>query len=229
MKGMYDNMDVHAANVAHKFRLLAKAFNGIIQLVNEAFSVITGFTPEEVVGRTPVILKSGQHDEEFYREYWHSLKNQGNWQGEIWNRRKSGEIYPEGLSVTSVKDSNKQITNFVAVFSDISSQKLSEKRLQLFAQYNVITGLPNLIQKKVKSKADKPPYALKGTNLPNTHSSGPTASVLIKNPSQPRSFTEENTLKNSMSLPLPDIGQCFGLKFIVAPVYDYFVWFLMAF
>ena len=90
-----------------------------IMSVNAAFEFVTGYTREEVIGRSPSILQSGIHDVSFYVDMWKSLYESGVWQGEIWNRRKTGDIYPEWLTIFSIKDTEGNITNYCGVFSDL--------------------------------------------------------------------------------------------------------------
>jgi diguanylate cyclase (GGDEF)-like protein/PAS domain S-box-containing protein len=116
---------------------------GIITMVNPAFSRLTGYSEEEAIGANPKILKSGRHDADFYARMWAALLEHGFWQGEIWNRRKNGEIYPEWLSLTAIKDGDGRISNFVAMFSDISKLKEAEEDLERLAFYDALTGLPN--------------------------------------------------------------------------------------
>lgn len=125
--------------------ILITAKDGTILDVNAAFTDITGYTKEEVAGKQPSILKSDRHDKEFYRLMWHSLFTDGQWRGEIWDRRKNGEVYPKWLSVSAVKNQEHIITHFVGVFSDISSVKQTEARLEQLAHYDFLTGLPNRI------------------------------------------------------------------------------------
>ncbi|MCG8044865.1 MAG: EAL domain-containing protein [Candidatus Thiodiazotropha endolucinida] len=113
--------------------------------VNRAFSEITGYQESEVLGRNPSVLKSGRHDENFYRNMWDQLTTSGNWQGEVWNRRKSGEVYPEWLNISAIQDDDGVTTHYVAVFSDISALKKSEQQLEHLAHYDPLTGLPNRI------------------------------------------------------------------------------------
>jgi diguanylate cyclase (GGDEF)-like protein/PAS domain S-box-containing protein len=116
---------------------------GIIESINPAFTKLTGYSPEEAIGQTPALLKSGRHDEAFYQELWRSLRETGHWQGEIWNRRKSGEIYPEWLTITEVRDELGGEHKFAGVFSDISERKESEQKIRALAYYDALTGLPN--------------------------------------------------------------------------------------
>lgn len=111
--------------------------------VNPAFSVITGYSPEEALGQTPSFLSSGAHPVEFYKEMWDSLKATGSWQGEISNRRKNGEFYTEWLSINEVCDNEGRLTHYVALFSDISERKAAEAHMHNLAHYDVLTGLPN--------------------------------------------------------------------------------------
>lgn len=114
-----------------------------IQKVNPAFSAITGYSPQEVIGKNPRILKSHRHDEEFYKKMWDSIERTGKWQGEIWNRRKNNETYPELLSINSIKDSNGNILHYVAVFNDIIELKQKESEIEYQAYHDPLTGLPN--------------------------------------------------------------------------------------
>lgn len=114
-----------------------------IESVNPAFTDITGYQVNEVLGKNPNILQSGRHDQAFYQSLWQELLDTGSWQGEIWNRRKSGEIYPEWLSISTVRDERDLPTHYVAVATDISQLKESEARLEHLAHYDPLTGLPN--------------------------------------------------------------------------------------
>lgn len=116
--------------------------NNIIQ-VNKAFTDITGYSPEEVIGKNPRIMKSGQMGEDFYREMWKSLLEMGCWQGEIMDRRKSGDIYPKWLSIGVVRDNQGAITNYIALFADITERRASFDRIQHLAHYDALTHLPN--------------------------------------------------------------------------------------
>jgi diguanylate cyclase (GGDEF)-like protein/PAS domain S-box-containing protein len=116
---------------------------GRISMVNPAFSRVTGYAEEESLGANPKILQSGRHDKEFYHRMWAALLENSFWQGEVWNRRKNGEIYPEWLSLSVIKDGNGRITNYVAMFSDISRLKEAEEGLERLAFYDPLTALPN--------------------------------------------------------------------------------------
>jgi diguanylate cyclase (GGDEF)-like protein/PAS domain S-box-containing protein len=115
----------------------------IIRSVNPAFEKSTGYSAAEAIGRTPAILKSGHHDKNFYRKMWDTINKVGEWRGEIWNRHKNGEIYPEWLSISAVKDSQQHISHYVGVFSDAHTQEYILERLHYLAYYDGLTGLPN--------------------------------------------------------------------------------------
>lgn len=116
---------------------------GRIISVNPAFQIVTGYTEEEVVGKNPNILQSGLHNQEFYNEMWSEITNKGRWKGEIWNKRKNGEVFPEWLTISSIYDELGNITNYVAVFSDITDRKQAEEQLRKLAHYDVLTGTAN--------------------------------------------------------------------------------------
>ena len=116
---------------------------GHILTVNQAFTRITGYSEAEVVGRTPHMLRSGRHGPEFYAALWQALREVGHWQGEVWNRRKNGEIYPELLSISAVEDQRSVVCNYVGVFTDISQIKESQAQLAHLAHYDPLTNLPN--------------------------------------------------------------------------------------
>ena len=111
--------------------------------VNRAFSAITGYSAEEAVGQNPRMFKSGRQDAAFYAAMTDSIQRHGRWQGEIWNRRKNGELYPEWLMITSVKDASGQVTNYVAALTDITLRKQAEDEIKNLAFHDALTQLPN--------------------------------------------------------------------------------------
>lgn len=111
--------------------------------VNEPFCRITGYAREDVIGKNPRIMKSEKHDRAFWEEFWQTLLQDGQWQGEIWDRRKDGEVFPKWLIVSTVKNLNGTPIHYVGVFSDISAIKLTEDELQFYAHYDILTKLPN--------------------------------------------------------------------------------------
>jgi len=111
--------------------------------VNAAFQTITGYSLDEVRGQNPRILSSGQHDARFYSAMWAELQGQGKWSGEIWNRRKNGEIYPEWLTITPVRNKAGEIRNYVGTFTDIGMRKHAEEEIRQLALYDHLTKLPN--------------------------------------------------------------------------------------
>lgn len=117
--------------------------DGAIRMVNGAFCRVTGYAEEEVLGRNPRLLQSGWQAPDFYRAMWEELGRTGRWEGEIWNRRKTGEIYPEWLSIGAVRNPEGQVVHYLGVFTDITGRKSSEERLARMAHYDLLTGLPN--------------------------------------------------------------------------------------
>jgi diguanylate cyclase (GGDEF)-like protein/PAS domain S-box-containing protein len=122
--------------------LITDSRSNIIQ-VNEAFTHITGYSREEVLGKTPALLRSGHHDEAFYQLLWEELQTAGQWQGEVWNRRKNGELYAEQLNINAVQDALGVTTQYVALFSDITQMKEEQRSLHHKANHDALTGLPN--------------------------------------------------------------------------------------
>ncbi|MFI3190818.1 MAG: diguanylate cyclase [Methylococcales bacterium] len=123
--------------------LIADA-NSVIIKVNHAFTKMTGYSEAEVLGKNPRLFNSGRHDKAFYTALWQSLKDTGTWQGEIWNKRKNGEIYPEWMTITVVKaNKNQQITHYVKTATDITLRKAAEEEIKQLAFYDPLTGLPN--------------------------------------------------------------------------------------
>jgi diguanylate cyclase (GGDEF)-like protein/PAS domain S-box-containing protein len=124
--------------------LITDAKNDIVD-VNPAFQNITGYSREEVLGKNPRMLSSGRHDKTYYAAMWQSLKQHNGWRGEIWNRRKSGEIYAELLSISVIRDQQGTVLRHVGVFSDISHLKAHEAELSRIAHYDALTGIPNRV------------------------------------------------------------------------------------
>jgi diguanylate cyclase (GGDEF)-like protein/PAS domain S-box-containing protein len=141
---LMDRLELHA-------RVMEVATNGVvitdaeqhIVSANRGFSELTGFSAEEVVGQRPTVLASGRHDKEFYRAMWREINTTGRWEGEIWNRHKSGEIFPEWLSISAIRDHHGKICNYIGLFSILSSQKSTESRLRELANSDPLTGLLN--------------------------------------------------------------------------------------
>ena len=123
--------------------MLVTDANQIILRVNQAFTKITGYSEEEIMGQTPKILSSGIQEKEFYTAMWESINHVGAWEGEIWNRRKNGEVYPEHLTITAVRDINNTITHYVASLMDITLSKAASDEIKSLAFYDPLTSLPN--------------------------------------------------------------------------------------
>lgn len=138
-----DDLKIAAVTFNTQYGILITDANHIIIKINQAFTDITGFTHADVVGKTPAVLQSGRQDKEFYAQMWASLERDSFWQGEIWNRRKNGEIYPEFLTITVLKDSNAKITHYVGTFHDITLSKKAADEIKYLAFYDPLTGLAN--------------------------------------------------------------------------------------
>ncbi|MEW8047556.1 MAG: EAL domain-containing protein, partial [Candidatus Thiodiazotropha sp.] len=117
--------------------------SGNIVSINPAFEAITGYSHEEVLGQNPRVLKSGHHPDSFYEKMWDTLLSTGHWRGEIWNRRKNGDAYPEWLTISAVKDGNDETTHYVGVFTDISQIKEAQDQINFLAHHDALTRLPN--------------------------------------------------------------------------------------
>ncbi len=114
-----------------------------ILAVNRAFSTITGYAEDEVLGKNPRLLQSGRHDQGFYQAMWAGVRGCGHWQGELWNRRRDGEVYPELLSISTVQDEQGRPSHYVGVITDLSQLRRSEERLEHLAHFDPLTDLPN--------------------------------------------------------------------------------------
>ena len=138
-----------------KLRLAAEVFEqgkegiiitdtqGDIVLVNHAFTVISGYSEAEALGQNSRMLSSGRQSKDFYRDMWQSINTSGQWQGEVWNRRKDGSIYPEWLAISRVLDADGKPSHYIGMFNDISRHKEAEERIQRLAHFDILTGLPN--------------------------------------------------------------------------------------
>ncbi|MBU0753421.1 MAG: EAL domain-containing protein [Gammaproteobacteria bacterium] len=117
--------------------------DGVILRINQAFTTLTGYDGDEVIGQTPALLKSGKHDAGFYRQLWQALAADRCWQGEIWNRRKDGSLFPAWQTISAVVDGEGRISHYVSAFSDMTRHKQAEADIQQLAYYDQLTGLPN--------------------------------------------------------------------------------------
>lgn len=117
--------------------------NSVIIRCNRSFTASTGYSESDVVGQTPGMLHSGRHNEEFYREMWEVISRTGEWQGEVWDRRKNGEIYPKWLMISAIKDDDGGVTNYLGTHFDITERKKAEQKIEELAFFDQLTGLPN--------------------------------------------------------------------------------------
>ena len=123
--------------------ILVTDAEGTILAVNQAFVAVTGYSVDEAMGCKPSLLSSGRHDKAYYVAMWQALTEHGQWRGEIWNRRKNGEIYPEWINISAIHDDAGNVSHYVAIFSDITKVKENEERLRHLAHFDALTGLPN--------------------------------------------------------------------------------------
>lgn len=114
-----------------------------IVMVNKAFTKITGYSEEEVLGKNPRLLSSGKHDPEFYKIMWDAITNNCSWQGELWNKRKDGTLYPQWLSIQCMRDATGRLTHYIGLFVDMTERRKTEEKVQWLAHFDALTGLPN--------------------------------------------------------------------------------------
>ena len=135
--------------------------------VNKALEEITGYKKAELLGRNPSIFSSGKHSKSFYKSMWYELLNKGSWKGEVYNKRKNGEIYPEELSLNTVKDKEGKITHYIAIFRDISERKKTENKLTFLANNEILTGLHNrrYFIEQLENYIQQPYYEKTGLSL----------------------------------------------------------------
>jgi diguanylate cyclase (GGDEF)-like protein/PAS domain S-box-containing protein len=142
--------------------------NNVILRVNQAFTNITGYAAVDAIGKTPRILQSDRHDAAFHKAIWQRIHDTGGWNGEIWNKRKNGEIYPGYLNITAVKDQNGSVTNYVGTLTDITISKNAAEKIEYLAYYDQLTRLPNrrfLIDRLKQSLASSTRTGRKGALL----------------------------------------------------------------
>jgi diguanylate cyclase (GGDEF)-like protein/PAS domain S-box-containing protein len=142
-KQAVQELHIAAATFEVQEGIIVTDAHNVILRVNQSFTRLTGYSAEEAIGQTPALLKSGRHDSEFYRQMWEALTRDHYWQGEIWNRRKNGEVYPEWLNISAIINAEGQVTNYIASFSDITQHKAAEDEIKHLAFYDPLTDLPN--------------------------------------------------------------------------------------
>jgi diguanylate cyclase (GGDEF)-like protein/PAS domain S-box-containing protein len=143
-KKMEDELRQHAEvfQYAREGIMILDAERKVVE-VNDTFCEITGYGREEALGRTPRLLQSGRHDEVFYQGLYEALEYEGKWQGELWNRRKNGEVFPVWQTITVVRGEEGEVQQYISIFSDISEKKMAEERIRHLAHYDALTDLPN--------------------------------------------------------------------------------------
>lgn len=138
-----ENQRIAATAFDSQIGMLITDANQIILRINRAFTEITGYSQQDLMGHTPQILKSDMHDKKFYTAMWESIRATGSWQGEIWNKRKNGDLYPQHILIASVRDRNNETTHYVASIADMSVYKAAEEKVRFLAFYDTLTKLPN--------------------------------------------------------------------------------------
>jgi diguanylate cyclase (GGDEF)-like protein/PAS domain S-box-containing protein len=142
-KQVEDQLRIAATAFESQEAMMVTDAKSVILRVNRAFTTITGYTAEEAVGQTPLLLHSGRHTADFYREMWEIINRTGGWQGEVWDRRKNGEVYPKWLTISAVNDSAGSVTHYVGAHYDITDRKKAEEKINELAFFDQLTGLPN--------------------------------------------------------------------------------------
>ena len=152
-----------AASVFHHTRdgVMITALDGSIMMVNKAFTAITGYSKDEVLGKNPKILKSGRQSPEFYTAMWDAIQVHGFWQGEAWNRRKDGSYFAENIAITMVRDELGAPSHYIGVFSDITTASEKRRWLEQQSYFDTLTGLPNriLMMKHLKSAVEESKFS----------------------------------------------------------------------
>jgi diguanylate cyclase (GGDEF)-like protein/PAS domain S-box-containing protein len=142
-KEVEDELRIAAVAFSSQSGMVITDATGRILRVNPAFTRLTGYSAEEAIGKTPSLLNSGRHDELFYQRMWGALKEKGYWQGEVWNKRKNGQIYAEMLTITAIVSSDGHTSHYVGSFTDITESKQAEAEIHRLAYYDALTTLPN--------------------------------------------------------------------------------------
>lgn len=137
------DLRIAAAAFESQEAMMVTDANSVILRINQAFTDITGYNSDEVVGKTPKLLSSGRHDASFYRDMWQAIRRDGVWKGEIWDRRKNGDVYPKWLTISAVRDCHGTVTHYIGTHYDITEQKKTEEKIQALAFFDSLTGLPN--------------------------------------------------------------------------------------
>lgn len=146
------DLRIAAAAFESQYGLVVTDAQSVILRVNQAFTTITGYESQELIGQKPSLLKSDRHGKEFYRLMWEVIHRTGHWEGEIWDRRKNGEIYPKWLTISAVKDVDGAVSHYIGAHQDISDRKKVEEKIKTLAFFDQLTGLPNrtLLQDRLK-------------------------------------------------------------------------------
>jgi len=211
--------EIERHNIKQELQLAASVFNKTVEAiviynaqkrilrVNPAFCKVTGYSTQEALGKSPRLLNSGKHSISFYKKVWQSLLDNGAWQGEIWDKRKSGEIFPCWQTITAVKDEKGKIIQYISVFSDIGKKKADKEQIFQLAHFDILTGLPNRTSfikqfNQILETAPKEPFSLallfldidhfKLINDSSGHSTGDL--LLIKIAERLEKLTDKNNI-----------------------------------